>query len=256
MACASGRPAADPGAAIRLDRPAVIGASATSGFGLDVNMADGLVLALGLERDAILDGGRGFFFLDPAGTGASLVGEVQAFGPSAVVAVDYLFWFAYGRHGGVEARLASLERGLDLLDEIQAPIIVSTLPNMEASIGRMLSRPIVPRPAALARLNGRIAGWAAERPRVLIFDLPDLMGHLKTREPVLIAGRAWPVREGVEYIQSDHLHPTVPGMAVIICALIEQLSPECPLDPEALARDLEGLQTRRRADRRAGRDPD
>jgi hypothetical protein len=233
-------------ATIDLDRPAVIGASVSAGFGLQVNLTDGIALALDLERDAILDGGRLFFFLDPEGTGVSLVQLVQAFDPSVVVAMDFLFWFTYGDLDGVQERLDLLERGLAFLDELDAPILVTTVPNMEASIGLMLTRPMVPLPAALARINERITDWAAVRPHVRILDLPDLLSHLKSREPVEFAGRSWPVEEGQAYLQADHLHPTTSGMAFVVCALLERLSPGRPLDPQALGRQLEGLQAARR----------
>ncbi len=237
--------AAAPG--VDLSRPAIIGASAAAGVGLKTTMADAVALALELEPEAIFDGGRLMYFLDPEGTGESLVKETMAFESSAVIAVDYLFWFAYGNHGGADERLSMLARGLALLDELEVPILVSTLPDMKASIGKMLSRSMVPDEETLARLNEALSDWAAARPRVHLFDLPALMGHMKSRIPIQIAGRSWPVDAPATYIQDDQLHPTRIGMAFVVCGLLDRLKAGCELDPPALALALDELVAEREA---------
>jgi hypothetical protein len=229
-------------ASVDLSRPAVIGASATAGFGLDgVNLTKALCLELGLETEAAFDGGRLGFFLSPEGIGESLVQDAAAFQPSAVIALDYLFWFAYGNLGGADERQAMLERGLAFLDGLGVPTLVSTLPDMKASIGKMLSASMVPDGETLARLNAVIRSWAADRQDVYLFDLPALMDHLKSRRPIQLAARAWPVDDAVSYIQEDQLHPTRIGLSFVTCALLDELMPGREVDPPALGLALDEL---------------
>jgi len=57
--------------------------------------------------------------------------------PTAVLAVDFLFWFAYGEKP--ESRRAEdLEGALKLLEKFDVPVVVGTLPNMKESVGKML----------------------------------------------------------------------------------------------------------------------
>ena len=78
------------------ERVAVIGASASAGFGLEVRLGGVVEAALGERVVEVLDAGDSFFFTSPVSRGQAAVDKALAFEPTLVPAPDFPFWFAYG----------------------------------------------------------------------------------------------------------------------------------------------------------------
>lgn len=158
--------------------------------------------------------------------------------PDAVVAVDFLFWFAYGYvRGDPEVqRPARFERGLSLLDELEVPMVVGDLPDMRGAAARMLNERQIPSPAMLTRLNARLAAWSKARGDVTIAPVARLLRELKT------SGGALPLADGPfaappgALLQQDRLHATRLGMALLAFRLQGTLQRQFPATSPLRAR--------------------
>jgi len=173
----------------------------------------------------------GFFFANPGPVARSEVDRALDAQPTLVLALDYLFWFAYGtvsaegepmRDGA--QRLENLERGLQQLQRIidaGAPIVLGDIPDMRESIGRMLSKAQVPDVETIAKANERIRNWIHERPSTRLLPLSEVQAGLRERRPVQLGGREWTSTDEVPLLQNDQLHPTFVGTVAIASALID-----------------------------------
>ena len=96
-------------AATKSVRVAVIGASASAGFGCvyrekrddgdyagSFRLIDMVKLACPELQLVTTDVSSGFFFLKPVANGAQAAKRAQEFKPDCVVALDFLFWYVYG----------------------------------------------------------------------------------------------------------------------------------------------------------------
>ncbi|MEQ1631565.1 MAG: hypothetical protein ABL997_04275 [Planctomycetota bacterium] len=154
--------------------------------------------------------------------------------PQLLVAVDFLFWFAYGdltvtNLKDAPARLQRLQEGLDLLDRVPGSILISDLPDMRGADRRMLRPAQIPEPESLVKLNEAIAAWAKERPRVRVFPLASTVSGMKDRGVVLHCGDRELTTEPMALLQKDRLHATRLGMAYLAHSLqpmIRELLPE------------------------------
>jgi len=173
----------------------------------------------------------GFFFANPGPVARSEVDRAIDAQPSLVLALDYLFWFAYGtvnaegepmRDGA--QRMENLERGLQQLQRIidaGAPIVLGDIPDMRDSIGRMLSKAQVPSVETIDQANERIRAWIRERPSTRLLPLSQIQAGLRERKPVNLGGREWVSTDEVPLLQRDQLHPTFVGTVAIASALID-----------------------------------
>lgn len=208
-------------------RIAVIGASASAGFRARTTLAEAVGLALvaapqapnaapAKAHAAPVSFADERLFLDPAGFGGTQVQRAAAIDPTLVLAPDFLFWFGYGEVAEEDDRLENLELGLELLDELRCPLVVSRFPDMSPAVGRMLLRSQMPERATLARLDARLEAWAAARKRVAFVAMPDYLVKLRAGELTRVAeleigGAQWRRR----LMQADELHPTAQGLGVL-----------------------------------------
>jgi hypothetical protein len=204
-----------------LDRVAVIGASASRGFGSPLGLADALEVAIVGGRATVLDASDSRLFTDPERRGAALVERALGARPTLVVAVDYLFWFGYGFASGEEDRDRRLERGLRLLERFDCELVLGLLPDMSPAVGRALMARQVPSASHLAALNRRIGDWAAARSKVHLLALDRLMIDLHERRAIEIGDRRVPA--GQALLQRDQLHPTPQGLAVLAALVFDTL---------------------------------
>ena len=228
----------DPAAPQVWRQVAVIGASASAGFGTSTSMTDALELIVKAEHEPIVHTATGMFFLAPERTAKKQLAETLAADPSIVVALDFLFWFTYGSFPEAE-RMAFLEEGLALLEEVECPLVIGTVPDMSAAVGKMLSRRQVPTPETLAAANARILQWAEDRGSVVIISLPDLLANLKASKPFVIHGELWSPPAGVELLQWDQLHPTVTGLASMACYIAGSIAESFGLNANDLVLDAD-----------------
>lgn len=211
-----------------VERVVVLGASLSSGFGLDHGLDKALEASLAAQHEPVRAAASEMFFLNSLQTGPQLLERALEAEPTLVVALDYLFWFGYGTidaQGGPleseEERAALLERGLASLDELECPLVVGDFPDMSASVGRMLLPEQMPEPATLERLSRRVRAWAAERERTLVLPLAELVRALGSGENVRIGRHAFPA--GSRLLQYDQLHPTPEGMAAVAQLVADEL---------------------------------
>jgi len=233
LAPAAQAPAVPRGEAL-LERVAVIGASASAGYGLGADahkkpLTLARVIESGLlsERATVIDASSELTFVDPLRSTKVALKSLEVGDPTLVVALDYLFWFGYGASwGGEDKRLAALERGLQSLEGLRCPILLGDFPDMRSALkakAPILPAAAVPEPATLAKLNERLAAWAKEHPNVIIVPLSKLMGALLAGEELRVGPNLWSKDSVSALLQPDGLHPTLEGTTAIWLFAVERL---------------------------------
>jgi hypothetical protein len=240
------------------DRPTIgiLGASASAGFGVTIvgPAGDGpgvvgtrlseIVLAIEDPPSIVVrDWSTASFFTRPLEIGPSAVQRCLQNPSDAILAIDFLFWFAYGDLDAkgepiVEEsqRDGLFEVGLSLLDSIEVPILVGDLPDVRGASPRMLSRWQVPSVETLERLNTRLRAWAGSKPNVRVFPLGERTRMaLEDRGPPTtgphVAGPRERIGDSSEVarrtdvpspalVQRDRLHPTFEGLVLMAEAAI------------------------------------
>jgi hypothetical protein len=208
----------------RLARVVVMGASLSAGFGAERPFVDVLAASLSAPQPRPLDLGDELFFTSPISIGTRQVGAALDAEPTLVVAIDFLFWFGYGtmdaQGGAIELeseRLALLERGLGLLEELECPLLVGDFPDMSAAVGRMLSPAQMPEKSTLPLLSRRVREWAAAREHTFVLPIAEVAAQLapssKPAQEIRIGRHTFP--PGARLLQPDHLHPTLDGLAAV-----------------------------------------
>ncbi|MGA0871975.1 MAG: hypothetical protein ACO3SJ_03790 [Phycisphaerales bacterium] len=237
----------------------ILGASASAGFGVLVVGPGGdgpgavgtrlseIVLAIEEPPPVVVrDWSTASFFTRPLEIGPEAVRRCAEGAPDAILAIDFLFWFAYGAFDAKGDRIfeesqrdALFEFGLSLLDSIEVPILVGDLPDVRGANPRMLSRWQVPSVETLERLNARLRAWAEARPHVRIFPLAERTrialedrgpptnapGTGGPREDPIESGKDSASSEppGAPLIQRDRLHPTFEGLVLMTDAAIRAM---------------------------------
>lgn len=216
-----------------LARPVVIGASVSDGFCIDEPMGGPHTRHYRFARylDAALTGPHGeirthanaLFFVGPATVGESMVAKALEDKPTVVVAVDFLFWFCYGRLEE-DARLPMLDAGLELLEKFECPIVVGDIPDATAAAGGILAHEQVPQPETIAAANRRIQAWAAGRKNVSLVPLAEFMKNCQANAALKVRDREWPAGESRKLLQRDRLHPARHGCAALALAVCDRLT--------------------------------
>jgi hypothetical protein len=214
-------------------RPAVIGASVSSGFGLEreakrsLDLSDVLEELLLVKTEEPLDVASQWVFMDPENTAKAKAGELLAEEPSVLFGLDFLFWFAYGTRTTEELHLARFERGLALLDQFPCPMVIGDLPDMRRALDapvKMISAEQVPEPAVLARLNARLAAWAASGRACAWCRWPRLWTAWSRASASSCMGNVWE-HAADRLLQVDHLHPTLEGTVGLALLALERARP-------------------------------
>jgi len=244
----------------RRDGPTIgiLGASVSAGFGMflggteddgpgmvGVRLAD-VVSAAAPPGAVVSDWSTWLFFRNPVTIGPQAVERLAERSPDVVLAIDFLFWFAYGAtdlEGApiVEERQrhALFERGLELLETFEAPMVVGDLPDMRGADPRMLAERQIPDPPTLARLNARLRQWAATRESVALLPLETIRRTQLAAAPEVVKRR----------LQSDRLHPTFEGLVAILAAAAPTLEMLRVVVPSMLDSDEPHLVAERLAER-------
>ena len=228
-------------------RIVVIGASASAGFntrreaGRTVNLAKIIEHMVEVEHDEVLNTSSPLFFMSPRWMGTQAIRSAKEARATLVVAVDFLFWFGYGSKSE-DRRMEDLEAGLKYLSELKCPVLLSRIPDMKASVGKMLSPRQVPRPATLKGLNERIDAWAAEHKNVIMVPMAEFLNDLRAGKAVKVAKISYPEGSIRTLLQRDELHPTLEGMVAVtalslfkLCERHEELSQDdFEMDPQVV----------------------
>ena len=213
-----------------LDRIAVIGASVSAGFSSPRVAAS---LAASLPTSTITDAADLFTFRDPPAHGAAAIDAALAARPTLVIAIDFLFWYAY-RDGSASDRAASLERGLAELERLDpaTALAIGDLPDMRIADPRMLPPALVPPAAELPILNARIAAWAARRPRTVRLALAAWTAPLHGTADVELAPGETIAPTALLFL--DRLHPNPLGLWYLLGRVDRALEESFAVPPAAL----------------------
>ncbi|MDP6538194.1 MAG: hypothetical protein QF903_06180 [Planctomycetota bacterium] len=235
------------------ERVAVIGASASAGFGLsselEASVRLGEVLACLLpEEAAVSDHGTAAFFRDPGAYGERLVTSAIAERPTLVVGVDFLFWYAFGARPD-STRPALFERGLAELERLDCPLLIGDLPDVSHALtgkgpfgGPLISRGHLPPEAMLTSFNQRLRAWAAERDNVTVAPLAAYTALVRDGEDIELRGNRWAPAKLEDLLQEDRLHPTVEGSAAILVLFFDTLvAAHADLESAGVRWKLEGI---------------
>jgi hypothetical protein len=238
-------------------RVAVIGASASAGFGCvyretrddgeyaaSFRLIDMVKLACPELSLVTTDVSSGFFFLKPVANGAQAAKRAREFKPDCVLALDFLFWYCYGDDApdgkaltSEAQRLEKLEAGLKELESLEGPILVGDLPDMSPAVGKMLSPTQMPKQETLAEANARLAEWAKGRTNVRVLPLASMQRQLMEQNSLEIDGKKLTPTKDLPLLQRDALHPAPLGMAGLACAVASELkdavrAPDDGCEPE------------------------
>ncbi len=224
-------------------RVAVIGASASAGFGCvhrerrddgeyaaSFRLIDMVRLACPELSLVTSDLSSGFFFMAPVRNGEKAAARAREFKPDCVVALDFLFWYCYGDdapEGGrlkdEAERLAKLELGLKQLEAFEVPVLVGDLPDMSPAVGKMLSVAQMPSAETLRKANARFVEWAAGRSNIRVVPLARMQRQLMEENALDIGGARLEPAKDAPLLQRDALHPAPLGMAGLACAVAVEI---------------------------------
>jgi len=222
---------------VEKQRIVVMGASASDGFGLSVRLSDALALRLDEKRIIVENVSSSAFFFATEREGRQQITEAMAKKPTAIIGIDFLFWFAYGSRKE-EDRAPMLEKGLKLLESVELPLVLGELPDMSEAIGRMLAKRQVPSKEALASLNSRIREWAKDRKNITLVPLGKLLDRMRNGEDLQLEGLPYDAKSLPPMLQIDKLHPTLDGVFVLAeLSLVGLRSLPGVLDATALRSD-------------------
>lgn len=171
-------------------------------------------------------------FTDPKTIGHKQIQAVVKAKPDVVVAIDFPFWFAYGYVDGDEAasRRALLEHGLSLLAQIEAPVLVGDLPDMQGAERRMLNPRQIPSPEVLQQLNAQLAQWVVKQPNVHLVELAETVRTMKHEGVALPLAAGELATPPGALLQGDKLHANRLGMAYLGYVLQQPLRELFPED--------------------------
>jgi hypothetical protein len=182
-----------------------------------------------------------FFFRAPTQNGLVALQGAKDNDATLVVAVDFLFWFAYADLRYVpdsdreRMRLDGLRVGLEQLETIDVPVLVGNIPNMAPAAGLMLRESQIPSPEVLDRLNETIEAWAAARREVTVLPLASLIESIYARRPLTIGGIELNAEETSRLLMRDRLHPTPNGLIALGQLVTDALTaPPLDVPPETL----------------------
>lgn len=202
-------------AALSFDRPAIIGASLSAGFG-------GLKLGTAIDEAITgvhenIDMSSVFFFKSPYKNGREQLDAALAADATVIFAVDILFWYVY-INAGLDTRMASLEDGLRNLERASVPIILGDIPDMRTGQPWMLPPSVIPPPEHLETLNARVEEWALQRLNVHLVPLAEWSAALVADGELVIEEGKPPV-PAKSLVHADGLHPNPQGVRYMLMQL-------------------------------------
>jgi hypothetical protein len=235
--------AAEP-AASPWNRIVVIGASASAGFvlsepfggtnTLNCKLRFYLNAAITAPHAPLQDFSSALMFLSPVAFSQQQVEAAIAAKPTLVIGVDFLFWSCYGDGMTDAQRLQRFESGLKLLEKIPCALVVGDIPDASAATNTgIISADQVANASVRAAANTRLKQWAASRPHVAIVPLANFMSKVAANQAVTVHGQTFAAGKTRAFLQSDGLHPTPPGAALLTIGILDALVNK---DPEFSAK--------------------
>ena len=232
-----------------LERVAVTGASVTAGWGLQTppikgdfggypinlkHILDAMILA---PHEEVAYFGKSMFFARPVVFGSELIDEITKYDPTLIVAVDYLFWFAYGNvaFSGEKHRIDRFKEGLSILENIQSDLIIGNIPDVRKAIGKVLSASQVPTVETIQKMNNILRSWALLHPNVKVLNVYKLYKALLDDATLTTSSYTWPAGSQEKLLQKDMLHTTFEGTVAASLFVADAIGLEgLETDPEIL----------------------
>jgi len=231
-----------PAAESPWQRVVVIGASASAGFVLTepfggtntakCRLAPYLDAAIQVPHPPVKSLATALFFLNPESFAPMQVEAATNAQPTLVIAADFLFWFCYGPGRDDAERAQRLEKGLHLLEEISAPIVIGDIPDASSATNTGIISPAqVPSEIARRAANQRLRAWADGRPQVTVLPLAGFMRATMANAALPLHGEELPAGKTRALLQPDHLHPNPHGAAVLALGILDALVRRQPAFP-------------------------
>ena len=207
------------------ERIVLVGASATAGFteseplgGTNTplySLSRYVDAALSAPHEPVRNLAHAMFFLNPESVGRHQIDEALKASPTLVVGIDFLFWFCYGEGPADVERLRRFETGLKLLETVQCPLILGDIPDASGASNDMLHPDQIPSAETMSSANRRLREWAATRRQVVIVSVSEFMRAVLDNRAITIRGHTLPEGKTRILLQSDKLHPSPHGAAVL-----------------------------------------
>jgi len=211
----------------------MIGASASAGFTASEPLGGTNTVhhrlsryvdaAIVIPHEPVLNLANSLFFLQPESSGKAQMARALKEQPSLLLAVDFPFWFCYGKGTNDTERFLRFEHGLKLLEPVTCPIVLGDIPDASAAVNKMLHPSQIPTAKAMAAANVRLKAWAATRPNVTLVPLSRLIQVASRNESYALHHTQLPAGSTRSLLQNDELHPTPAGAAVIALAMLDGL---------------------------------
>ena len=224
------RPSASP-STNALERIVILGASASAGFTMSEPLGGPTTPQYRLSRyvDAAITAphrpvrnlASTFFFMQPEAEAKRQVDLALEYRPTLVLGADFLFWFCYGDGPTDRERLLRFETGLKLCEAFRCPLVLGDIPDASAAVNSMLSPDEIPSPTAISAANRRLKLWAAPRPNIAVLSLSNFMAAVVGSRALSVHGHSLPKDTTSGLLQSDRLHPTPPGCAVLALLMLD-----------------------------------
>ena len=131
-------------------------------------------------------------------------------------------------------RMEKLNFALNLLEQLNVPVVVGNLPDVRNAIGKMLSNNQVPSKESLDELNKRIHSWGNEHDNVSIIDVFTLWNKVLHDEEIVLLEHTWPAGSREKLLQKDMLHTTFEGTVAASLLVAEATKIDCvETDPKS-----------------------
>lgn len=240
-------------------RIGVSGASVSAGFGSGSTLAQALATAHGQISDRALDVATSTLFLSPQKKSATLLKKIASAKPTAIVALDQLFWFAYGRKQ-LKTRLRDVEVALSLLEKTGVPVYVGDVPLMRNVSPIMLPTGKIPPAKHLLKVNELVRARCEKTPNLHLLPLTAWAEAMRNGRTLNLFGKPRTYKKSQLFI-ADGLHVNRRGLAVLTMLVAERLqndkvlaaSTSMPDSPDDLAERLKGCRLEVRLVNTAGR---
>jgi hypothetical protein len=172
--------------------------------------------------------GSSMFFLRPEDEARQQIEQALKIKPTLVVAIDFLFWFCYGEGSTDQLRLQRFEKGLKILEPIECPLVIGDIPDASAALEGMLTADQIPTSLAMAAANRRLRVWAAARKQTVVVPLTTFMRTVVSNQELSVHDHTFPAGKTRVLLQSDMLHPSAPGCAVLAVTILDALRLSSP----------------------------
>ena len=209
----------------------MVGASASAGFTeseplggpktQQYRLSRYLDAALLVAHEPVQNLANAMFFIQPEAAGRYQIDQALKDRPTLMVGIDFLFWFCYGEGPTDKDRLQRFEKGLKLLEAVPCPLILGDIPDASGASNDMLPADQIPSAETMSAANRRLKQWAATRRQVVIVSLSGFMRSAMANQALTIHGHTVPEGKTRVLLQSDKLHPSALGSAVLALAILD-----------------------------------